>query len=173
MVDKWFLSPVSENRSQYEKALRKYLCSISHTATTRERFTRCSEALAFFLSDNDLQMKPSQLLSFIRIAADMGERARASQSLSFFINNFIRLAPAAFSEPFLPPGARYDAIAPGQNPASWLFSCLLEQFEKLHAFSSYYTAETSLPILEKLGTLGFQSEEMKRRLMLVKKRFKR
>ena len=87
----------------------------------------------------------------------------------FFIDNFSELFPAAAAEPFLPPVERFDTLTPGPNCANWLLASLLEQYEKLHSFSSYFSGEKALPVLEKLEETGFLSEEMERRLMLVRK----
>ena len=50
-----------------------------------------------------------------------------------------------------------------------MMACLLEQREKLAAFSSYFVREApqTKATLETIAGLGFQSPEMARRLALV------
>ena len=72
-------------------------------------------------------------------------------------------------EPFLPMSARFEQLDPGERLADWLLASALEQQEKLAAFSSFYAPpEQSLARLELIEKLGFGSEEMGRRLALVR-----
>ena len=112
-----------------------------------------------------------RLMSLTRCAAELGKRTRAVEILAQLINNFGASIHALTGEPFVPVSQRYDSIHPGDRQKEWVISSILEQYEILHAFSSYYTGKHSLPILEKLKSLGFQSNEMKRRLQLIQKRF--
>jgi hypothetical protein len=51
----------------------------------------------------------------------------------------------------------------------WLFTSVLEAFELFSNFSSFFTKDAS--ILQMIISLGFASEEMKRRLDLLQQAF--
>ena len=112
-----------------------------------------------------------RLMTFARIAFEIGQRAQAVTCLGKMINQLNSIINTTIQEPFLSVSPRYENIDPGNRPKEWLVSSIFEQYEILHAFSSYFTGKNSLQILQNLFKLGFQSEEMERRLGLIQKRF--
>ena len=79
--------------------------------------------------------------------------------------------PLDLGEPFLAPGKRFDTIAPRADLKDWFRASVLEEFERISSFSSFFTGETALERLETIASLGYASEEMSRRLQLVRIRF--
>jgi hypothetical protein len=77
------------------------------------------------------------------------------------------------SEPFLAPGARFDTVSPGGRQAllRWIAAAAFEELERNQHFSSYYTGKADQRRLEMIRDMGFGSEEMKRRLLLIQRRF--
>ena len=75
------------------------------------------------------------------------------------------------SEPFLPPGERFDSLAPGEALGNWVLASVLEEYERLGSFSSIYTGISARQRLETIRALGFGSAEMERRLGLLYRRF--
>ncbi len=110
-------------------------------------------------------------MTFARIAFELGQRSQAVISLGKMINQLNSVMKTNIHEPFLCVSPRYDTVDPGKRPKEWLVSSIFEQYEITHAFSSYFTEQKSLQILQNLIRLGFQSEEMERRLALIQKRF--
>jgi hypothetical protein len=74
-------------------------------------------------------------------------------------------------EPFLVPCERFEALPPGGAIAEWTLAAVLEELERLAAFSSFYTGPTGLPRLQHLVSLGFDGPEMRRRRELIGRRF--
>ena len=54
---------------------------------------------------------------------------------------------------------------------SWVITAAFEELERHEDYSSFYSAKVSLRRLEMIRDLGFGSEEMQRRLMLIQRRF--
>jgi hypothetical protein len=78
---------------------------------------------------------------------------------------------ADLDEPFLAPSPRFDAVVPGESIGGWVMAAALEELERLAAFSSFYTRQTTLPRLDAILGLGFASAEMERRAELLRQRF--
>ncbi|MFM8769354.1 MAG: hypothetical protein ACKOD9_16890, partial [Rubrivivax sp.] len=75
------------------------------------------------------------------------------------------------SEVFLMPDRRFDSMPPGDSMGNWVLAAALEAFEKLSAFSSFYTGPSARQRLEIIRDLGFGSAEMQRRLDLLSQRY--
>ena len=110
-------------------------------------------------------------MSLARIAYELGNRKHAVEILATLINTFGSSMQDLTGEPFIPVVQRFESINNGGRIKEWVIASILEQYEKLHAFSSYFTGHNSLTILRKLKTLDFQGPEMERRLQLIQKRF--
>lgn len=106
--------------------------------------------------------------SFARIAWEAGERRIAVETLYSLIGQLD--TGEAPSEPFLPPCPRYDAIDPGDDYAAWLRAAVIEQYEKLRLFSSYFSKGESIDLLRSLATNSFIAPEIERRLLLTTRR---
>ncbi len=155
----------------YQLALNSYVFSKSEDISPPERFGYLIKA---YNKLNELIKNNAtfpRLMSFVRIAYELGKRGHAVEILATLINKFGASIQDLTNEPFIPVSQRYEDINPENRIKEWIISSILEQYEKLHAFSSYFTGKNSLQILKKLGTLGFQSPEMERRLHLIQKRF--
>ncbi len=124
-----------------------------------------------FKSLTEREPKGLRLASLARAAADLGERELAVQALQRLCNEIIEKKTVDLSEPFLAPSPRFDAIAPRESIGDWVMAAALEELERLAAFSSFYTRETTLPRLDAIRGLGFASAEMQRRAALIRQRF--
>ena len=112
-----------------------------------------------------------RLASLARVAADYGARAVSVNALQQLATAVFQKTPLSLDEPFLAPGERFDSIPPGEAFVNWLLASVLEQLERLGAYSSFYTGNATRQRLELIKNLGFSSPEMERRLHLVKTRF--
>ena len=82
-----------------------------------------------------------------------------------------RAAAFKTDTPFLAVSARFDDIAPGDAFTDWCLASVLEQRQRLAAFSSYFLGEQALDSLEILRRLPFQCAGMQRRRQLMRIRF--
>lgn len=113
----------------------------------------------------------SRLSSLARVAWEYGQRGLAVGALGHAVGMIGPDGVIPLDEPFLAASPRFDQVDPAGRLDDWMFAALLEQLEKLQSYSSYYTGRDTLPRLQVLQKLGFQSEEMNRRVKLIQARF--
>jgi FkbM family methyltransferase len=112
-----------------------------------------------------------RLSTVTRVARDYGSRTVAMSAIKQLLDSISLRRPIDASEPFLAPSKRFDMISPGARVDDWMLAASAEEFERLQSFSSFYMGDISRPRLELIASLGFGSEEMGRRLQLLKARF--
>jgi hypothetical protein len=113
-----------------------------------------------------------RLASLARVARDYDSRAIAVNALGQLANTALQQNRVDPDEPFLTPSDRFDLIPPAvMQVGNWVLAAVLEELERLCAFSSFYTGPSALQRLELIQNLGFDRDEMKRRLHLVRTRF--
>lgn len=155
--------------SDYLEILNLYVMSQSKTASSSCRVGCLIGALnklrgMMAKGENHIE----RLATFSRIAFDAGERALGVQILSGLINKYYKNIDFKIHELFLPASQLYDGISPNTRVNEWLFSSILEQCIKKHAYSTYFTQKATVPLFERLNDLGFISEDMRSRYQLVK-----
>jgi FkbM family methyltransferase len=111
----------------------------------------------------------SRVVSYARLAADLGLRESAVEALEQAIERLGSEGARAL-EPFLAPSRRHEDIASGGLEKEWLECALVEQYEKLRAFSSLYGAAHTKVLLEPVLRSPFASAESERRRQLTRMR---
>jgi FkbM family methyltransferase len=138
-----------------------------------ERFGALERSFLTLMSVLPRRPQYLRLASLARVARDYGARSIAAGALGQLAESLARDGPLDAGEPFLVPGKRFDTIAPRADLKDWFRASVLEEFERISSFSSFFTGETALTRLETIASLGYGSEEMSRRLQLVRIRFPR
>ena len=89
----------------------------------------------------------------------MGMKKKALDNLNRLVSILVSERKADFSEPFIPVSSSFDFIDTGDNINIYdlIFSSILQQREKISFFSSYYSGDKTLPDLEAIKKIGFQS----------------
>lgn len=154
-----------------ESALWCYAFSLDASQPAGERVRALSNS---YRQLNVLcRQSPSYLrwASLARVAADYGARSSAVAALAQAVNTSSDRVTADFSEPFLAPARRFDLVDPEARLTNWCLAAVLEAYEQLGAFSSFYWGASALNRLQAIHTLGFVSAEMTRRLNLLRRRF--
>jgi hypothetical protein len=113
----------------------------------------------------------ARLYSLARVAWELGHRQRALDALNAICSKLDSGTHTPDGAPFLAVSHRFDNIEPGDAFAQWCVASVLDQRERLAAYSSYFQDEGVLGALEMLGQLPFQCAEMERRRQLVRIRF--
>jgi FkbM family methyltransferase len=152
-------------------ALTCYAISQDVKLPPLERFSALERSLEELVSLTQGQPPSLRLASLARAARTYGARVIAVGALSRLLETLVRERRVNLDEPFLAPGERFDTIDPRENIQDWILAGALEELEKLNAFSSYYTGEGSRRRLELIASLGYESDEMRRRLLLIQTRF--
>jgi FkbM family methyltransferase len=166
----WESTMASNNNVSLNQALSYYSLSCDVQVNNSERLTALQASLNILITLCEQQPSYSRLVSLARVATDFGARSLAVSALSWISNSIFNNGEINISEPFFAPNSRFDALAPDPDD-NWYFAAVLEELEKLGAFSSFYTGSAALPRLELLRDLGFGSAEMERRLVLLQQRF--
>ncbi len=106
----------------------------------------------------------SRLSTLARIAWERGCRSHAVSTLNFILER-IKQNSVSLPEPFWPACPRYDNIDPKDQIGRWFAFSIVEQTERLSAFSSMFGEPTF--DLEQMSAHPFTSTELGRRNALV------
>jgi FkbM family methyltransferase len=156
---------------KHKQALALFALSERTTLSPNARALSLRRALESALAAIEDPHDISRLMTLARLAWAWGRRSIAIEALSTALAA-VNQGKARVGEPFLPPAPRFDRIDPGARLGDWAVSALLEQLERLRAFSGFFdkNPKDALARLDLLARLGFQSPEMAHRLALVQAR---
>jgi protein O-GlcNAc transferase len=157
-------------KQQHRLALLHYASAQRLDASPAQRAASLRSALAFAIASIEEPSNVSRLSTLARIASDWGQRSIAVHAIETALTVH-RAGKGSLSEPFLPACARYDTLSAGTRHAEHAISALLEQYERSAAYSTFFTRDDpeTLRRLLMLHKLGFQNDEMARRLSLVRR----
>jgi protein O-GlcNAc transferase len=167
----WENATESEESGAVEDALACYAASRDQRLAAAERFNALAASFGILTSICERRPDHLRLASLARVAADYGARTASVNALQQLATAVFQKTALSLDEPFLAPCERFDSIPPGDAFGNWLLAAVLEQLERLAAYSSFYTGSSTRQRLELIKNLGFASPEMDRRLHLVKSRF--
>jgi FkbM family methyltransferase len=136
-----------------------------------ERFSGLESSFMALVSLCQRGPRYLRLASIARVAREYGARTVAVDALGQLYRKLAGDEPLDPSEPFLAPGKRFDRIAPREDMTDWLLAAVVEEFERLSSYSSFFTGDTARKRLELVISLGYESAEMRRRLELIRARF--
>lgn len=168
----WEKTMAAGDHGAVEQALSLYAVSRDASLPPTERFGALEDSFSLLKTLCERQPTHLRLASMARVARDYGERSLAVDALDQLSDVISQTNRVDLNEPFLAPGQRFDALVPGDAPGNWVLAGVLEELERLAAYSSFYTGVSARPRLEAIRALGFASEEMKRRLGLLQQRFR-
>jgi FkbM family methyltransferase len=110
------------------------------------------------------------LHSRARIAWELGERMKAFEVLGQILDFGAEQSPWLTAGPVLAASPHFDDIDPGGRLSAWCEAAVLDQYQCLAAFSSYYLDDKHSELAERLRRSGFQRPEMERRRLLTRLR---
>ena len=111
-----------------------------------------------------------RLLSYVRVAADLGLRQYAVSALRRLVEMMRDGSPVFAGEPFLPVSPDLECMDTGMNFADWIGASVLERLVSLGSFSSYFVPDETATFVPTIKALGFPTAAMERRLSLVQRR---
>jgi FkbM family methyltransferase len=109
---------------------------------------------------------PTRLGSLARVAWELGQRTPCREALGRIVSGARRGDGIDLGEPFLPVHARFESLEPSR-PEAWFLAAAIEQFERARHYSSYYTGDSALALIDWLGRLGYAGPEMDARRAVV------
>jgi protein O-GlcNAc transferase len=136
-----------------------------------ERFSALETSFMALISLCQRGPRYLRLASLARIAREYGARTVAVDALGQLFQKLVGNEALDLGEPFLAPGKRFDRIAPRTDVKNWFLASVIEEFERLSSYSSFFTGDAARERLELLVSLGYESAEMRRRLELIRARF--
>ncbi len=161
---------------QHEAALNDYAQAHNPALSISDRYSALQRAHARLAELLRTHATFERLLSFARIAVELGKRAEAVRALRHLIGNPPPPLSSYLCEPFLAPADVFESLDPGSNLSEWLRDAVLARYEKLWTFSSFFRGqdrgllESSLERLDAIVGSPFCSPEMERRRQLIRLR---
>jgi FkbM family methyltransferase len=171
LANLWAQTVAAGNSAEVNEALSFYAVSRDSSLCSTERFSALEASFGLLKTLCERQPSYLRLSSLARVARDCGARSLAVNALQQLSNAILQHKQVDPSEPFLAPGERFESVSPGKAIGNWVLAAVLEKFEQLGSFSSFYTGESARQRLEIIRSLGFGSAEMERRLSLLQERF--
>jgi len=153
----------------YREALNAYALS-RQPGPVAKRHAYLKSAFVDLVSLLDEHVNLPRLLTLARVATELGQRSAAVQILNEISKHFEQEPNFIPGEPFLAVSTMAEYANPQGRLGDWCLTQVLAQRERLQAFSSYFTGDTSLPSLNLFLQLGFEDTEMHRRCQLIKMR---
>ncbi len=171
-IDTWASHAVQlKDWEAYWSAMNLFARSMRQTLRPAQRLASLNTCIGILLMLAQASPTVPRLLSLARALADAGRRQQAAQVLQQLTGMLEH--GGLEDEPFLAVCPAHEDSPSGPHFAEWVFCSVLEQFERLRTFSSYFGGPETIPLLENLIATGFASEEMGRRLSLVKARHRK
>lgn len=170
LLEMWMENPQKERDWEvYWMALNLFALAKSEKTDAAKRYACLQTAAGFMHSLVQESASIPRLLSLCRMMIELGMREAAVHLLNHICAHLDSGIPV--SEPLLTLSARHESIDPGDRMTDWIKSMILEERERLRAFSSFFTGSESLPLLEEIRESGFLSPDMARRLDLMRQRY--
>jgi protein O-GlcNAc transferase len=171
LADRWEQTIAAGKSAEVAEALSCFAISRDSSLSSTERFSALKASFNLLMSLCEREPSYLRLTSLARVARDYGAQSIAVIALRQLSDAILRHNRVHTSEPFLAPGERFDAIPPGAVIGNWVLAAVLEEFERLENYSSFYKGISARQRLENIRDLGFGSAEMARRLLLLQTRF--
>ncbi len=158
----------AEDRKLYLEGLAAFAQAAAPGQRPAERHACLARALALVAESRATRDAPLRLLSYARIAAEIGSREAAVAAFAALAERLGLDSPDPREEPFLAPSLRYARISPSERAPEWLRCGVVEALERLRAYSSFFTGNSTLALVEPILEMPFCSPEMERRCQLVR-----
>lgn len=158
----------------YDSVLNDYASAHDRTVSPVDRYRCLQRAHAALTGLLKTHATLPRLMSFARIASELGKRAETVQALHRLIGVPFPNSASWLSEPFLALADHLESSKPEGDISEWLRVAAYAHYEKLYAFSSYFPGraalETALQRLEVIHHSPVRSPEMERRRRLIRLR---
>lgn len=152
-------------------ALAEFQSSQDSAIHMENRFAALKRSFGRLQRICESQSGSIQRMSLARVAIELGERALAKEMLEGVLADYQKSGQLDLSEPFLAPEGRFDGVPPRNSIQEWALAAVLESYERAAHHSSFFTGDGGRARLEAIRDLGYGSEEMSRRLQLLRMRF--
>jgi predicted O-linked N-acetylglucosamine transferase (SPINDLY family) len=135
-----------------------------------QRWASIQRAQAIVMSLMQGEITVPRLLSGIRIMADSGRREMSAQWAQGLYENLQGKAGPVFNEPWLAPLKEFEQLPMTDDALGWVRTVAVVAYEYLRSFSSWFTAEQSLKVWEKLSGEALMDKKARSMAELIHKR---
>jgi len=142
-------------------------------APPSSRFSALDRALVLSLARLNEAPSAARLCTTARLAWENGSRGLALRVLKDAIATFFATPEIPLDEPFLLPDPAYAERSLLGPVAGLVLASAMAQYEKLRAFSSFFTGLDGLAELRTFCLLGYRDDAMRRRLSMLERRANR
>ncbi|MCP9868714.1 FkbM family methyltransferase [Cyanobium sp. Cruz-8D1] len=171
LAPRWLSKANQPQREAICQALASWSISQDCSQPITKRFGALCFSYDLLNQECQLGCPVSRWASLTRVALALGERQRAIEAVSAMLADLQSGEEPRMDEPFLCPDPAFDAVDPAGQLKAWLEAAGLSVLEQFGCFSGFFSAESALPRLERLISLGFANETTQRRRKLLTKRF--
>lgn len=154
--------------SDYQKVLDHVAYALNEGKPAEQRVASLWHARAGLLELCRKSPSYSRYATLIRVLLHLGLRTEANSIMRRLAVNLPLVTHEKLSEPFTPVLKRYEDISMFHSTVEWYRSSIREAMEYANHFSSYFTGTDTVLDLEALVESGIASDEIARRLVLVK-----
>ncbi|MGZ5199573.1 MAG: tetratricopeptide repeat protein [Telluria sp.] len=171
-LERWMArSAAQADWEVYWMALNLYALAKRSDQSAALRYA-CLEAAGNVLSSL-VQEQPNlpRLLSLCRVTSELGKRELTVTLLNQVCELLDAGLPTALDEPFLVLADRFVDADFTKEPVRATVAMILEEREELRAFSTWFTGEEALPVLEEVQATGCATQDALRKIELIRARF--
>jgi FkbM family methyltransferase len=147
---------------EYADALGLHAAAMDEGVVVAARCAALAAAHVRLAAARTHAVTPARLSTAARVAWALGHRTACVEALAPLVRPSLAGEAPGLGEPFLPASARFDALVPDALEP-WFGASVLEQFERARAFSSFYTGDSAIAIVDRIAALGYASDEMRAR----------
>ena len=159
--------PGGDGWARHRDALNCYALSGSSALPAAARFGALARSLALLSGCIAEPAHLPRLSSLARVAAELGQRGLAVKALGQINDLLQKGGTFDLGEPFLPPDARFESIAPAGRLGDWIVCGVTETLEQRSRYSSYFGPEPSRKLLAPVAKRAFFGDASRRRLELI------
>lgn len=171
LASTWLQTVARGQSREIERALGLYARSQDRGLPIAERALALRSSLEILTAVCGTEPGFLRLASLARVAQAFGARTVAVEALDAQLKRVTLDRQVRLDEPFLASSEHYDHREPGTGIDTWVLCSILEGLERNSSFSSFYTGPAAKQRLRIIGSLGFGSPEMGRRLALLEQRY--
>lgn len=173
LVRNWQGQELNPAQLSIQRALTAWSLAQDATQSMVRRYGALRESYALLQQQCQPGCPAVRWASLARVALALGERVQAVEALKTLVTAFQLDGELSFDEPFLCPEPTFESLELTGSIQTWLEAACLVALEKINSYSGFYTAETALPRLERVLHLGYEVDDIRRRLGLLTTRFGR
>lgn len=165
---KHLFNPKSIPEGAYHECLRNASFITSTTVSAAQRYSHLVTAFKLASVAFNERKSASRLLTFARLATELGFRAKAASALNTITKDLLNGRELDLHEACLSPARLYDDAVRFCPSNDYMKLIALETFERIRSFSSVYNGTSALAYIDVICRNPLASCEMLRRQQLVR-----